>query len=270
MADATFEPIYFGPANRRLYGVLHLPAHIAAGAHAAIVCGPFGREAIRVHRLLRVVADRLARQGVPVLRFDYYGAGESEGLDDDADLEGWSGDIEMADREVRRRMGLDRVVWLGIRLGATAVARALARSTSAGVSAVFWDPVCDGNAYLEALQLRHAQSVDKAFSIRPRSIAPAQGEALGYALPGTLANQIRQVSIDGIAELLAGRRVRVLYDPTTDDGRRLAGQPGGLPAWSQGTVVEHDMDWLSSAAENVALVPAPAVSGLMKALGEFQ
>lgn len=75
-----------------LYGVLSLPA---AGAQAArrgvvlVVGGPQYR--VGSHRQFTLLARELARQGVPVLRFDYRGMGDSEGemrdfLDVDADL----------------------------------------------------------------------------------------------------------------------------------------------------------------------------------------
>lgn len=75
-----------------LYGVLSLPP---AGTPAAqrgvvlVVGGPQYR--VGSHRQFTLLARELARQGVPVLRFDYRGMGDSEGemrdfLDVEADL----------------------------------------------------------------------------------------------------------------------------------------------------------------------------------------
>jgi len=253
---------------------MHVPPAGAARAHGVIVCGPFGREAIRVHRLLRVVADRLARDGIAVLRFDYFGAGESAGMDSDADLDGWSRDVLTADRELRRRTGLQQVIWLGIRLGAAAAAAALAHASPSGTRLVLWDPISNGESYLGALRSRHAQSVDKAFSIRPRSAARSgllrHDEALGYGLPDLLADQIRRVSIEAIGMRLAGHFARILFDPNTDDGRYISEYTRRAPDRVQPTEIVHGLDWLSSAAPNVTLVPAPAVSGLTSALKDFR
>ncbi|MFO1407136.1 MAG: alpha/beta hydrolase [Steroidobacteraceae bacterium] len=265
----------FGAPARRLFGMLHDSSASARRGHAVVVCGPFGREAIRVHRLLRVVADRLAREGVPVLRFDYYGSGESEGSDQDADLDGWATDIVAAGREIRERTGLRRVTCLGVRLGATAAARAFSNVDASDTGYVFWDPVCDGERYLRSLAERHEQSAAKAFSIPPRSQRrPASTvvgrEALGFALPAHFVDQLRRVSIAEMGSGMSRRRATVIYDRGTADGQGFLGYLESSPAWVEPIAVEHGMDWLSSAAENVALVPAPAVSGLTRSLLEWR
>ena len=75
-----------------LYGVLSLPPEAAPPARRGIVLvvgGPQYR--VGSHRQFTLLARELAQQGVPVLRFDYRGMGDSEGdlrdfLDVDADL----------------------------------------------------------------------------------------------------------------------------------------------------------------------------------------
>jgi exosortase A-associated hydrolase 1 len=75
-----------------LYGVLSLPPDSAPTARRGVVLvvgGPQYR--VGSHRQFVLLARELAQQGVPVLRFDYRGMGDSEGemrdfLDVDADL----------------------------------------------------------------------------------------------------------------------------------------------------------------------------------------
>jgi len=75
-----------------LYGVLSLPpatSRAAARGVVLVVGGPQYR--VGSHRQFTLLARELAQQGVPVLRFDYRGMGDSEGemrdfLDVDADL----------------------------------------------------------------------------------------------------------------------------------------------------------------------------------------
>ena len=75
-----------------LYGVLSLPSDLAQMARRGVVIvvgGPQYR--VGSHRQFTLLARELAQQGVPVLRFDYRGMGDSEGemrdfLNVDADL----------------------------------------------------------------------------------------------------------------------------------------------------------------------------------------
>ena len=71
-------PIQFGPADRRLFGLLQ-PAQGNATRTGVVLCNPMGQEAVRVHRMYRVLADRLNRAGLHVLRFDWFGSGDSAG-----------------------------------------------------------------------------------------------------------------------------------------------------------------------------------------------
>jgi hypothetical protein len=57
----------------------------APGA-AVLLCNPFGQEAIRCHRAFRLLSARLASSGIPSLRFDYFGTGDSPGNDGEGDL----------------------------------------------------------------------------------------------------------------------------------------------------------------------------------------
>ncbi|MDE2122022.1 MAG: alpha/beta hydrolase, partial [Betaproteobacteria bacterium] len=89
-------PLRLDPLGRDLFA-LHQPA--AAGArrhHGVLICNPFGQEAIRAHRFLRVLSERLSASGFDVLRFDYFGTGDSAGTEAEADLDTWVRDIGMA------------------------------------------------------------------------------------------------------------------------------------------------------------------------------
>jgi hypothetical protein len=82
------EPLYFGPEARPLFGWLHrapAPARLALA-----ICNPFGYEAICTHRVLRHFAQAAAAAGVPALRFEYDGTGNSAGDDRDPErLASW-------------------------------------------------------------------------------------------------------------------------------------------------------------------------------------
>ena len=111
-------PVRFGSETREMLGFYHGPARAVADAPAVLLCSPFGPEAIRSYRMMRLMADRLSASGRAVLRFDYHGTGDSPGEDDAASLPGWAGDVCSAHRELVARSGKSSVSWVGLRLGA--------------------------------------------------------------------------------------------------------------------------------------------------------
>lgn len=63
----------------RLFGVLHVPAGGARAEVAVILLSPGVKMRVGPERLYRTFAERLVSLGLPVLRFDFHGLGDSEG-----------------------------------------------------------------------------------------------------------------------------------------------------------------------------------------------
>lgn len=151
------EPVYFGPSERPLFGWIHRPAPGAPlSAEGLVVCNPFGNEALSAHRSLRHVAADAAARGLPAIRFDYDGTGDSAGTDrDPGRVAAWLTSIGEAIGELRRRTGVERVHLLGLRLGgALAALVAAGRDDVAGLVAIA--PTVSGKQWLrevDALQL---------------------------------------------------------------------------------------------------------------------
>ena len=120
-------PLRFDNAGRELFGVHLDPRPGSARGHAVLLCNPFGQEAIRAHRLYRVLGDRLAAAGFDVLRFDYFGSGDSAGDDADFDLDGAIDDAVAAAALLLRRSRAQRLSLAGLRLGANIAALASCR-----------------------------------------------------------------------------------------------------------------------------------------------
>src|SRR6187549_2852870 len=116
------EPIHFGPADRQLFGWLHLPAEGAPRRTAVVLCHPFGQEFVLAHRAFHGLARQLAAAGFAVLRFDYFGTGDSWGDFAQADPEAWKHDITAALRTLQDRVDCDDVALVGMRLGGSLAA----------------------------------------------------------------------------------------------------------------------------------------------------
>lgn len=156
---------------------------------AVLICNPFGQEAIRAHRSLRVISERLGRQGIPSLRFDYFGTGDSPGDDGDGRMSRWRHDIHQADHLLRRLSGCPQTIWVGLRLGATLALQAAAeiQTLPRPRQVILWEPVLDGSAYLQHLSHMHE------YWTRDTGITD---EVLGFAMPFHLRQRIQAIRPD--------------------------------------------------------------------------
>lgn len=153
-AGPELEPVYFGP-SRALFGCLHAPRGTPRPGSGVVICPPAGPEYVRCHRSLRVLAAMLAAEGYPVLRFDYFGTGDSLGEGEDASIGRWQQDLADAVRFMRGRYRATRLTLLGVRLGATLAVRHLLEQ--GGVEQlVLWDPVVNGQRFIDELRERTA------------------------------------------------------------------------------------------------------------------
>jgi pimeloyl-ACP methyl ester carboxylesterase len=146
----TEVPTFFGPSDSPLFGVLHLPVdrQIRGGV---LICGSLGKEGMDSVRLHRILADRLARRGFGVLRFDYLGLGDSAygQVRDDA-VANWVASVGHA-LDYLTLIGAESVSAIGVRAGCLILDKYLAQShaQSHKISrVVYLDPAGTGRRYL--------------------------------------------------------------------------------------------------------------------------
>jgi alpha-beta hydrolase superfamily lysophospholipase len=150
-ASGLSEAVYFDSGDHRLFGWLHHPSGDSVATLGVVICKPFGYEAICSHRGIRGFAESLAAAGLPVLRFDYIGTGDSAEIDPEADqIQAWARDVAAAAGELRRRTGVPRVCLLGVRLGALLAMLAAAECSVSGL--VLISPILSGHRYLRELR----------------------------------------------------------------------------------------------------------------------
>ena len=140
---------HFGPDS--LFGSYNAPVSGGDPHAVAVLCYPFGQEYMRAHRAYRQLSSLVSRFGLPVLRFDYFGTGDSPGRGTETTLERWVENIGAAVTEARRRSGAQEVRLAGLRLGAAAGALAAQELADSIQRMVLWDPVIRGSAFLEEL-----------------------------------------------------------------------------------------------------------------------
>jgi pimeloyl-ACP methyl ester carboxylesterase len=127
--------------------------HPAAGKHGVLLCGALNHEILPFYQSWHALAAMLADAGLPVLRFDYQGTGDSLGDDHEhGRVEAWIGSIKAAARFMRDELGIQTLDLVGIRLGATLAALSAA---DIGVErAVLIAPIVSGRTYIREAQAR--------------------------------------------------------------------------------------------------------------------
>lgn len=263
------NPFRFGPAARQLYGVFHPAAPAQQRGVGVLVCNPLGQEAVRFHRMLRVLSDRLAGRGIGVMRFDYFGVGESAGDDEDGELSGWRDDVLSAHAELLRRARPTRIIWLGARLGATLAALASSALPEPVDRLILWDPVVDGRRCLNELGMAQARALAEASGRSAPSATtsmPIAGEALGFGMGASMLEQIGRL-VPADLQAAKARRVTLVLPPDHAAGTSLA--PHLREAGLDTHVAEfsHVFDWSSEEALSTALVPAPVLEMLAAHIG---
>ena len=142
-------PMFFGARGQRLFGVLHQAAPMAEPGCGWVFCHPFAEEKLWAHRVFVGMARHLAAQGMPVLRFDYRGYGDSDGAFEQFTMADHIADVRTAvDKLQETAPEISGVGLLGLRYGATLAL--LAATENPDIERlVLWDPVVDMAQYLQ-------------------------------------------------------------------------------------------------------------------------
>jgi alpha-beta hydrolase superfamily lysophospholipase len=277
--------LYFGQSRRPrtgggpLFGWYHSSAGALQSDCVAVLCGPIGHEYTRSHRTMRHLADRLAQQGSPALRFDYDGVGNSPGNDTEPDQIGrWKEGIRAAIEEAKRVSGRSRVCLIGVRLGGT-----LATLVAVDVPVdllVLWNPCVKGRAYareLQAIALSAARGTDDSHG---------GIEAAGFTMCADTMETLRHLDLTKITPSVRQRafvlgRDDLATEPALPDRLAAAGIPtdyARLPGW-HGMMADHQFtvppavalaaiaEWVSNHGElRIGKPSAPAPPSLAESI----
>jgi alpha-beta hydrolase superfamily lysophospholipase len=218
-ATSPSEPLYFPSDAPRLFGWLHLPPAELAADMGLVICKPFGSEAMPGHRSLRAFAEMAAATGVPALRFDYLGTGDSANIDPDADqIEAWCRDVVVAVDELRRRTGVTRVCLLGFRLGALLATLVAARSGCVD-GLILVAPVISGPHYLREMRTTRLAAL-LATASEPAGggagdVAAADTGSIdlsGYSVSAATLSALSRVDIAAVGALRVSRMLVIDRD----------------------------------------------------------
>jgi len=142
---------WFRSGANTLLGHLDVP-ETAGGSLGVLIVPPFAWEDVCSYRPLRFLGRTLAANGIPALRFDLPGMGDSSGgALDQGLLEAWIQSVNDAATELRAATGVQEVAVVGIRMGAMLAVSAAARGANIQ-DLVLWGPSATGRAMLREMR----------------------------------------------------------------------------------------------------------------------
>lgn len=195
------QPIYFGNSDKPLFGIYYLPQANHLSSVGIVLCYPIGQEYLWMHRAYRQLANLFTRAGFHVLRFDYYGCGDSWGEGEEGSIPQWLNDITMAIEELKDASGVNRVSLVGFRLGATL--SVLAGSERNDVdSMVLWEPVVYGKDYIKELKVLHEEWVENNLP-DPNFAHQTESEIVGFPLTWNLLHNLEIINLLNVESPLA-------------------------------------------------------------------
>jgi pimeloyl-ACP methyl ester carboxylesterase len=208
---------YFGERIRRLFGFYHAGRPVAGAPRAVVLCNSWGPEYTHAHRTLRQAAIQLSAAGIHVLRFDYYGTGDSEGDLTDASVSIWHEDIRTAMQEIAAISGASRVGLIGFRFGGMLAARVAASDPAMLDRLLLWDPVVNGSAFLDELFYNCEHDPEAYRELRTRPTSAGGGyEVHGFPLTESMNEQIRALDLGTVSAGIPATCAILISGPERD------------------------------------------------------
>jgi pimeloyl-ACP methyl ester carboxylesterase len=257
---------YFGNSAEPLFGVHHEAKGTSRRNECVVLCPPIGTEFLRSYRAFRQLASMLAREGYDVLRFDYFGTGDSSGDCLQGSIERWKNDIKIAVEELRDLSGVANVSLVGLRLGATLAS--LACQELPIHKLVLWEPVIDGDEYLRGritadsdyeTEIDHDEVVRKSLETNdPVGI-------MGFAWSADFREEVKTLSLDSFRNVNSARTFLLVREELeqTRQLQEVLGRNSGRFGYEH---IEHPGEWGEFDAIGSLLLPQATIKAVIACL----
>lgn len=187
-------------SGKNLFGAINYPEE--KSSKGILICHPMFEEKLHVHRVLVDFSRLLSSAGFNVMRFDYYGEGDSAGQFEEATVESRLSDIDSALDAFKKKTPIRKIALLGVRFGAT-LASLYAEKEKEINALVLWAPILRGKDYLHQLlrmNLTHQVVVYKKVVYTREDLIKGLDEGKkvnveGYEITRELYQQVSEVDL---------------------------------------------------------------------------
>ncbi|WPE20568.1 serine aminopeptidase domain-containing protein [Shinella zoogloeoides] len=225
---------------------------------AVLFASPWGLEEMCTRKFRRILAERLAEEGIASLRFDYPGTGDAlDGTEFRAGMETWTESLLAAMRLLQERSGCAQLVIVAEGVGA--VVAGLAADRLANLEGIaFLAPVVSGRAHVRELSV-FSRLIEDKLGLKKRDTAAAL-EIAGLALPQEIEAGLRGVDLMKTDKAPA-RNVAVFMRDNHPEDAAFAAYVRTLGA----NVLEAPFEGFEKLTSNptLAVVPEPVVANLV-------
>lgn len=264
----TMEPFYFSREPKLLFGIYHSPQGGVTRSSGVVLCYPMGQEYIRSHRAFLQLAKLLSSIGYHVLRFDFYGCGDSEGDSNQGSIKQWIVDISVAVDELRGGCDVDRICLVGLRLGGSLAMMAGAeRGDIDGI--VLWNPIVEGRTYLEELTNLHKQWLRGSFA-RPQLDPKGRNnrEILGFPVTSSMTGVLQSIDLLRLQQKPANN-IFILESDKVTGNRQLREHLNGINASLSYEYVPSPKIWIKNNDKGgKGLVPIAVLQSIVTWISE--
>ncbi len=252
------RPLYFRAGDKYLFGCYHLPAITEEIRGAVLVCPASGYEYYCSHRGVRQLAAKLAKSGFHVLRFDYFGSGDSAGSDESATVSQWMQDIDDALDEIKRLSHCDKVSVIGLRLGATIATQTINKRNDID-RVVLWNPIYSGTELIQQWSAIQSQHND---SLGVKADTAQLTEVLGIELSPVLLDELQELKLLPVD--IKETEAMVLSNQGTELANTYVADMTNKGINARLNVIEDHDVWLQS---DEGIVPSASVNQIMQWVG---
>jgi pimeloyl-ACP methyl ester carboxylesterase len=259
-------PIHFGTRDRMLFGIYYPAAAKPVREAGVVICPPVGTEYMQTYRALRQVALYLSNAGYHVLRFDYFGTGDSSGDTIEASFPQWLRDVSAALDELKDTAGVSQCSLVGLRLGASlALLSAAERNDIRDI--ILWDPVVRGQDYIDDLRQNAKRRLAGNGAKNGSQTGPRVENLAGFHYTEELLRDLSDLNLESIVKCSA-QKVDLTVSREDETYLRLQRHLKTQGIASSYRHLAEANEWYDVTHVHVSLLPGPVIRSLTQPLVE--